>query len=270
LADVWSRADEAVRVAAVRTMADLADDRIELNFGRALRLALRDGSAVVRQLAVAALWEDERSDLLAELLRMVRSDPSDDVRAEAARGLGGFADRSVRDGSAADARAVRDALVAIAADEGSAFLLRRRAIEAVGAFGQEPAVRAIVQAAYESDEQDFQAGALTAMGRSQDSRWLPIVAAELGSAEPELRFEAARACGAIGDDSVVPELAELTGDADAEVRYAAVAALGQIGGRAAVRVLRALAEGASPYDAELIEAALEEALVGSDFFQGAS
>ncbi|MCC6315929.1 MAG: hypothetical protein IT337_18170, partial [Thermomicrobiales bacterium] len=66
----WFVLPEPVRERIVREMGELAEDRVELNFGRALRVALADASPVVRQLAVAALWEDERDDL-PDLLRGV-------------------------------------------------------------------------------------------------------------------------------------------------------------------------------------------------------
>lgn len=268
LAAAWPGLPEASRVAAVRRMTELAEDRIELNFARALRVALADDSAVVRQLAVAGLWEDQRDDLLDVLLRLVQTDPSEDVRAEAARALGTFVGRAVGEGWPTDRRTGLCAtLTAIAGGDDTPYTLRRRALESVGAFADEPRVRSLVEEAYESDEQGFQASALYAMGRSHDPGWLPTVLGELSSAEAELRYEAARACGALGDDRVVPDLAELASDPDAEVRFAAIGALGQIGGRSAIRVLRVLAEDAAEDEAELIESALEEALAGVDALQ---
>ena len=259
LAVAWPGLPEPVRVAVVRRMDELCEERIDLSFGRALRVALDDESPVVRQLAVAALWEDERSDLPDRLLALIADDPSEDVRAEAARGLGRFADRAAAgELDEVAGRRLRTALAA-AAGEASPHGLRRRALESVGAFAGED-VRSLIQAAYDSEEHDLQASSLVAMGRSMDPRWVGIVLEELQSPEAELRFEAARASGALGDDRAVPELAPLCQDPDAEVRFAAIGALGQIGGRSAVKILRLLADGAEEADAEMIDAALEEAL----------
>lgn len=260
LAAAWPSLPEPTRIAVVRRMEELVEDRIELDFGRALRVALADGSPVVRQLAVAALWEDERGDLLDRLRTMLAHDPSQDVRAEAARGLGRFTERAAAgdldEPVAADLRA---GLASLAADEASPYGVRRRALESVGVFGRDGAVRELIRDAYESDDQGLQASALFAMGRSLDRRWLEIVLDELQSSEAELRVEAVRACGALADDDVVSDLAPLAGDPDAEVRHAAIASLGQIGGRAAVRLLRTLAADADEADADLIDEALEEA-----------
>ena len=256
----WLSLPEATRVAIVREMDELAEERIDLNFGRALRVALDDESPVVRQLAVAALWEDERGDIVGRLQALAATDPSEDVRAEAAKGLGRFAEQAAAgDLTGAVVERLRASLTELAADDATPYSLRRRALESVGVFGGEE-VNRLIRQAYDSDEQGFQASALFAMGRSLDRRWLETVIRELASPEAELRFEAARACGAFGDDRAVPTLARLADDPDAEVRHAAIAALGQVGGRAAVRVLRDLAEVAQESDVELVDAALEEAL----------
>jgi HEAT repeat protein len=263
LAAEWATLPEPARIAAVRQMDELAEERLDLSFGRALRVALVDPSPVVRQLAVAALWEDEADDLLTRFRELLDADPSQDVRAEAATGLGRFAERAAQgELDPAVGADLRQILLATASDPVSPYLLRRRALEAVGAFCNDAEVRELIGDAYESADQGLQASALRAMGRNLDRRWLDVVLAELRSPEAELRFEAAQASGALGDTRAIPELAELALEQDAEVRLAAIAALGQIGGQGAVRVLRNLAADARESDAELIDAALEEALTG--------
>jgi len=267
-AAAWPLLAEADRVTIVRRMAEVAEDRLDLYFGRALRIALDDPSPVVRQLAIAALWEDERTDLLQRFLVLAEDDASEDVRAEAAQGLGRFADRSATgeiDGSAS--QAIRAVLGDIATDASSPYGVRRRALESMAGLGPDPGIAALIADAYASDDQGLQASALFAMGRCLDSRWIDTVIEELGSEESELRFEAARAAGRLGDDRAVPGLAALAIDPDAEVRYAAIAALGQVGGRTAAQVLRNLVDQAEEQDLEAIEEALEEGLANADPLQ---
>ena len=102
------------------------------------------------------------------------------------------------------------------------------------------------------------AARLYAMGRSQDSRWLPTILVELESEDPEIRFEAARAAGLLGSADALPVLLEAARDDDAEVRHTAISAISQIGGRGAVRALERLAEDAGEADLELIESAIDE------------
>ncbi len=264
LAEAWPRYDEATRIAIVRLMEALAEERVELIFSRALRPALEDDSPVVRQVAIAALWEDASTDLLDRLLNMLESDPSIDARAEAAKGLGHFAALAAADElDDTQADALRARLLDAATDPEQTSVIQRRAIEAVGAFGKDDEVREAIETAHGSEDQSMQASALFAMGRSHDPYWLDLLLGELASGEAELRFEAARACGLVGHDDLVPELIALCDDEDMEVRHAAITSLGQIGGRAAVRVLESLAAAADAAEAtadlELIAAAIEEA-----------
>lgn len=262
LAAAWSGLPAPTREAVVRAMDALTEERLDVNFGRALRVALGDESAPVRQLAVAALWEDEAVDLVDRFVGLVRDDLSQDVRAEAAKGLARFAALAAA-GDLDEARAaeVRGALVGCVADESEASVVRRRALESVGVFGRDADVRELIRAAFEGEDESLQAGALYAMGASLDPRWLDVLLAATRSPEAEVRYEAARACGLMGDARAVGDVAELALEEDAEVRHAAIAALGAIGGRGAVRTLDALlgAEDARESDVELIEAALEEA-----------
>jgi HEAT repeat protein len=264
LARMWEPLPEATRLAVVRQMTDLSEERIDLNFGRALRLALDDDSAAVRQLVVAGLWEDEGSDLLGRLMEMASEDVSQDVQAEALRGLSRFADKAVA-GELGDtvAREIRDLLIDQAAGRGP-LVVRRRALESAGVLAGDDDIGEVIRLAYESGEHDLQASALYAMGRSLDERWLPIVREELASPDAELRYEAARAAGELRDDEAVPELGGLAQDHDAEVRQAAIVALGRIGGRAAISVLQAFVDDAGEVDVELLQDAMEEAVTAAD------
>ena len=265
LARVWAELPEEARIDCVRFLAELAENNVEYTFGRALRIALDDESQVVRQLAVAALWEDEGSDLIDRFLGLLESDPSQDVRAEAAQALAVFAEQAASDQlTPGRAERLRAALLAAAQDTGEPYLVRRRALESLAVFGGQPDIVALIAEAYDEDDAGLRAGALYAMGRSHDRRWLATLLAELDSADAEMRYESARACGHLGDERAVPDLARLTTDEDVQVRHAAIAALGKIGGPSSIRVLRALSQRASAVDAEAVADALEEALTSVD------
>jgi HEAT repeat protein len=260
LAASWPNLPAEGKVRLVRLMGELAEARVNLMFGRALRIALTDESPVVRQLAVDDLWEDEGPDMCRLLLRVLREDASTDVRAAAGMGLARFASAAACDEmDAALTGELRDALVSVVADQREPYLVRRRALESVAVFGREPKIRALIGEAYNADDAGMQAAALYAMGRSLDERWVDLLLSELRSEDAEMRYEAARALGEIGDRDTVPEIASVTTDEDAEVRQAAIIALGRIGGKAAIRALQALEDEASPADRDAIEEALEEA-----------
>lgn len=259
LAAAWDSIPEANRVDLVRRFDELSEERVELNFGRALRIALGDPSAVVRQLAVAGLWEDESSDLLGRLREILENDESPDVRAQAAAALERFASKAAV-GSLDDrvASELRNELHLSASQAGAPYAVQRRALESLGPYASDPEVSSLIMEAFDSADHGLQCSALYAMGRSQELRWLPIILEQLESEDPEIRFEAARAAGLLGSADALPVLLQAARDEDAEVRHVAISSIGQIGGRGAVRALERLAEDAGEADLELIEAAIDD------------
>lgn len=255
----WAMLPETNRVDIVRRFETLSEERVELNFGRALRVALEDPSPVVRQLAIAGLWEDESGELLTRLRDVLRDDPSPDVRSEAASALGRFSQRASVETLPGEATSgLRDDLVRAARSSSSSYVEQRRALESLGPFGAEPDVSAAIQEAFDSGDHGLQCSAVRAMGLSRESRWLPMILGELQSEEPELRFEAARSAGLLGSADALPLLLDAARDDDPEVRHTAINAIAQIGGRGAERALERLAEDAGEADLELIDVALEE------------
>lgn len=254
----WATLPEAVRVDTVRRLEDLSEERVELNFGRALRVALDDPSPVVRQLAISGLWEDESGEMLERLRGMLRHDVSPDVRSEAASALGRFSQNASVASHPGEVAALRDDLARAVRSDASTYAEQRRALESLGPFAADPRIIETIQDAFDSGDHGLQCSALRAMGHSRESRWLPLILNELQSDEPELRFEAAQAAGMLGLTDALPLLLEAARDEDAEVRHTAISAIGQIGGRGAVRALERLAEDAGEADLELIDAALEE------------
>jgi HEAT repeat protein len=259
LAAAWESIPEDNRINLVRRFDELSEERVELNFGRALKVALNDRSAVVRQLAVAGLWEDESSEMLDRLRDILENDESPDVRAQAAAALERFASKAVvgalDDSVAGD---LRDSLQRSVNDEAAPYAIRRRALESLGPYAADPEISSLISEAFDSEDHGLQCSALYAMGRSQDSRWLPTILTQLESEDPEIRFEAARAAGLLGSADALPVLLQAARDEDAEVRHTAIGAIGQIGGRGAVRALERLAEDAGEADLELIEAAIDD------------
>lgn len=261
----WNAVDDSVREAVVSELNDLTEERVDYLFGRVLRSVLDDPDPVVRRRAIVGLWEDTSSDLANVMISILRDDPSEDVRAEAARALARFAEQSEL-GECDDelAERVRATLLETMENTGEPLHVRARALEAASVFSTNDRVRASIEFFFEEDDTGFRATSLYAMGRSMNREFLPRILNETASDDGEIRFEAARAAGRIGDTSALPVLADLATDDDAEVRHAAINALGEIGGKAATRYLRRIAEGAVAADEELIDAALEDAALVVD------
>lgn len=268
VAAAWSTIPETSRVEIVRRFDEISEERLDVNFRRVLGIALDDPSPVVRQLAIAGLWEDESSAHMARLESFVHDDPSPDVRAEAARGLERFAVRSAEgELSGDDAERLKALLLHAATNDAAPLGLQRKAIESLGPLAADAVVAATIADAFNSGEHELQCSALYAMGRSQQARWLPTILQEIEADDAEVRFEAARAAGAIGNGDALPQLLTAARDEDVEVRHAAIAAIGQIGGRAAVRALERLTEDAGDADLELIESTIDDVNTLLDPFQ---
>jgi len=259
IASVWSSIPEVTRAELVRRFEELSENQVEFNFGRILRVALEDSSAVVRQLATTALWEDESSDLLDRLRLMMATDDSIDVRAAAASALERFAHQAAIGKLSSDkANQIRADLLRAVRNQDTPYTVRRRALESIGALGADPEIDRQISAAYDSGDHGLQCSALFAMGRSLDPVWLPTVLAVLDDDDAELRFEAARSAGFLGSPDSLPALLAAAQSEDAEVRHAAIGAIAQIGGRGASRALERLAEEAGEADMEIIEMAQDD------------
>jgi len=261
--DAWPTIAPERRRDLLAAMIDLAEDHIEYDFRAIFRWALTDADPAIRVLAIDGLWEDESPQLLPHYLRLVQDDAAQ-VRAAAAEALGricfwsecgDLADRHGETAAAALWQRFQQA------DE--TLEVRRAALEGL-AVSCHPQVEQAIEQAYYGDETLLRASALYAMGRSADTRWIPLLLPELRRAQPELRLEAARALGELEARAAVqPLLNMMTVETDMEVLQTAIAALGQIGGPTARRALEALTGGDHEVLAEAAAAALEDLTIGA-------
>ncbi|MFN8555872.1 MAG: HEAT repeat domain-containing protein [Dehalococcoidia bacterium] len=264
LESVWPTLRVDRRRAVLEQLAALAEDNPELDFDAVFLTALSDADAAARVLAIGGLWESEDHEVGAQLVRLVREDPSDQVRAAAAMGLGRFVLLGeYGDLRPRDAATVVETLRAVVTDPRETDEVRGRALEAVGACSQ-PWVKGIIEDAYAGGSDRLTLSAVHAMGRSADAAWLPTLARELHSRDAEMRFEAVTAYGEIEEEASVPDLIPMMDDEDAEVQEAAIQALGRIGGGEAKAVLRRRLRDPIPRVREAVEAALDQAQFDDD------
>lgn len=258
----WSAVDVRRRQVVVQELLDLEEDNVEFDFDAVFLRGLEDEDAEVRLSSVRGLWEHEGPDLIPPLVKLLK-DPDAGVRAEAALALGRFVTMA-ETGRLREHHfeRVEEALREIVSDRDEIGEVRARALEAIGPH-DEAWVRQAISEAYESGVRRMKVAAVHAMGRSCESRWLPLLLRELTNEEAEVRYEAAKALGSLGDEIAVPHLARALSDPDEEVREAGIAALGEIGGREAREALLELSREGSP---AAKEAALE-ALAEIDFEQ---
>ena len=251
----WAEIEAGRRREILGRLVELADDNCELDFHAVYYTALADEDPTVRERAVNGLWESDDRRAIPKLTGRLHEDGDERVRAAAATALGHFAVLAATGKLVErDVTRVFESLMESLGNEDEAVAVRRRALEAIGAFPA-PDVDEWVRWGYEADQPELRQSALHAMGRSGQQTWLPIIYREMQSGDPAMRYEAANAAREMGEAEAVPFLAELIDDTDVEVALASVLAVGMIGGAKAKKILRGVA--AAGEDDVIREAATE-------------
>ncbi|MBI2166093.1 MAG: HEAT repeat domain-containing protein [Chloroflexi bacterium] len=235
----WPRLSSIRRSQILKALVDMGETNPELDFTSLFKFCLKDPEPEIREKAIAGLWECEERGLIFSFIAIMKEDPSEKVRAVAARALGNFS-RLAESGRLLrkDGERVRQALLDVIQQLPQSVEVRRRALEAVAPFNDSD-IKTIIKDAYSSPDDLLRQSSLKAMGRNGDGVWLPTILKELKSDDPTMRQEAASAVGAVSDEGAIPYLIPLLQDEDTEVRLATVRALGETGGRMAKRALAA-------------------------------
>jgi hypothetical protein len=252
----WETLDAEERRRIIHALVEFAEATFEVNFDAIFRIALEDPDHEVRATAIDGLWENEDANLIGPFLVMMRQDPSPQVRAAAASGLGRYvlAGELEKLAEPVESRIMTE-LLTVGLLAGESIEVRRRAIESA-AYACTPEVHDMLEMAYYDEDEKMRLSAVVGMGRSCDQKWKSIILEELQSHSPAMRYEAAWASGELMLQQAVPVLARLVHDPDRQVSNATIWALGQIGGPQAKRIL------IDAYDEadEDTETALDEAL----------
>lgn len=262
--EVWRTLPVENRRKIINALVEASEKDCSLDFSYLFQICLEDEDEEVRLQALEGLWEDEDPGLVVPLVKLLKKDPSNKVRASAASSLGRFLLRAGT--SKLDSyygQLVYSALMEAA--QGDDLEIKRRAIESLSysALDDEKVLR-LIEEAYHYPNDKMKASALFAMGKNANPRWRAFVLKELRNPKPEIRYEAARACGEMGLKEAVEILATLVRDKDYEVREAAIWALGSIGGSEARRILLNFLKEGDDSLREAIEEALREAEFSSD------
>ncbi len=253
----WEDVDSERRQQVLQRLIEMAEDNLDADFNSLFRLCLRDEDAEVRAKAMEGLWECDDRSLVTPLVSLLRDDPSDKVRAAAAMAMSKFAVLA-QSGKilAKDGDKIKESLTAAIRNPDETQEVRRRAVEAVGAFNT-PESHQIIRDAYTSDQLEMRCSAVYAMGKSCNPQWLSTILQELRNPHPAMRYEASNACGEMGEEDAVPHLMQLFKDEDQQAQTSAIAAVGAIGGSLAKKALLRCLKSSDDAVVEAAEEALE-------------
>lgn len=256
---VWPQVTAQRRFLLLGDLEDLAEVDTLVSFDSLAQMALKDEDARVRAVAIRLLWESDDPRIAKELMALLEKDPSPDVRAAAATGLGTFVYQGELEELPADLHhRIEDRLLGVVQGQDEA-LVRRRALESLGFSGRSE-VPGLIRKAYDSGDVDWMVSALFAMGRSADNAWDADVKRMLRHPKAEVQFEAVRAAGELSIETSRRVLLDLLEEEaqDADIRAAAIWSLSQIGGEQVRETLETLLEETEDEEeAELLENALD-------------
>ena len=257
LQDAWPKIPAWRRQAIMEDIEEIGLEDYVLSFEAFACIGLRDSEPQVRQLAVRTLWEYESPELVPVFIQMMESDPDADVRAVAATALGHYIYLGeIEELPASTLHQIEEKLLQVTGGKDT-NLVRRRALEALG-FSDRDEIPALIQAAYNSGDNDWLCSALFAMGRSANKAWNRAVISKLDSDAPAVLSEAARAAGELEIKETVPRLMQLLQNGDSDVRWAAIWSLSQIGGEGVRERLEKMYEQTDDdEEADFIESALD-------------
>ena len=256
LVRIWEDVHVERRRALLDDLEQLTDSNNLLSFESIFRFALKDRDDQVRFFATRAIEIFDTDDLIPFFISVLDKEESNDVRAVTASVLGKYVYRGELDKiSQKDKNNIENKLISILeSDQPSS--IQRRALEALS-YSSRPEVQEHILNAYQSEDEDWIASALFAMGRSLDQQFSDIVFDHLGHTSPKVRLEAVRASGELVLEDAVPVVIDLLDDLP-EIRQAAIWSLSQIGGEdAGLAIHQLLDNDLSDDESELIQQALE-------------
>ncbi|MHB9032964.1 MAG: HEAT repeat domain-containing protein [Anaerolineae bacterium] len=257
----WGTLPAERRRSVIAKMVEMSEERFDLDYAALYRICLNDPDAEVRRSAIEGLWEDEGWDVANILIRLMRTDPDQMVRASAATSLGRYVFMAeCEELEPARAQRLRKALEEVIDNPKESPEVIRRAVEAIAYINDDRIIQ-IIESIYNQRDEAMKTSAVFAMGRNADSHWNNIVVEEMENASAAIRYEAARASGEMQLDRAVTRLINLVQDIDAEVQQMAIWALGQIGGKQAEAVLKKLSASTN----EALSDAASEALDALEF-----
>lgn len=260
LQKAWPRLDEQRKENLLNDLIEIEEDETLVCFDAVGKVAVTDATAAIRLAGIQLLEPSEDYAIAVTLIKMMKHDPDENIRAEAACALGKYVYMGeVEDLTAEKYERILTALFVILRGADTPKV-RQKVLESLGYSCHED-VPDQIQKAFSSNDKNWRLSALIAMGHSADERWSAPVLSLIHSKDWDLRFEAIRAAGELElKEARLPLLRMLkAGQDDLELRQTMICALARIGGENVRTELERLYEAAQDdAEAEFIERALDE------------
>ena len=229
LKEVWSDIIEWRKQALLEDLETLYARDTLLSFESICKIALEDQNPQIRFLALRSLQEYEVVDLIPTFIEIMILDEDEELRALAAANLGKYVYLGEVEAISKQKKDnIENNLLNVAQGSDSS-IVRRKAIESLG-YSSHKKVPQLIKDAYNSQQAEWVASALFAMGRTIDPRWRTEIIKMLNSPIHEVRFEAIKAAGELELSESRRILIEYLDDQNQEIRMASVWALANIGG----------------------------------------
>jgi HEAT repeat protein len=258
LLEAWPRIAPDRKQMLLGELQTLTDNDTRVCFDDFARAILNDPDAQVRISAIHLLEECDDAKLVPIYLKMLSDDPEASARKAAAAALGKFVQLGELEGIPKKTqRRIEEALQEKANGEDQASV-RRQALESIG-YSARPEAMVLIKSAFQREDPDWQASALSAMGHSSDERWEKEVLPKLLDEIPRVQSAAIEAAGELGLTSAREILLKLLVDEENDdLVSTAIWSLSQIGGEDVRVYLEGLLDQTEDEDqVEFLEEALD-------------
>lgn len=265
LLDVWPRVDLKRKLTLLEELEALVEEDTLVNFDDFARPLLIDPEAEVRVRALQLLDEYDDEKFIQTYLQMLKQDADANVRAQVANNLGYLVALGELDELTEETYSQVQAGLLESARGEDVTRVRRRALEALG-YASKPEVVALIGSALQHKDPEWQASALTAMGRSADERWEDEILRALLDENDTIRLAAVKAAGNLPLKSARTVLLRMLAEGadDDEIIGAAIWSLSQVGGEDVRTFLETMLDQTEEEDEDQV-ALLEEALDNLSF-----
>lgn len=260
LKKIWMQIDTERKANLIEDLVDISESETVVCFDEIGKLAIADPDVSVRLPGVELLESSEDYPIAVALIKLMKTDPNEQVRAESAFALGKFVYLGeVEDLSSERYERIMTALFVILRGNDAPFV-RRKALESLG-FSSHDDIPDQISKAFESTDKNWRLAAIIAMGHSADDRWAAPVLSLIHSSDEDIQYEAIRAVGELElKEARLPLLRMIKQKQDdRDLLQAIVFSLAKIGGENVRAELdRLFEEAEDDEEADFIEKSLEE------------